>query len=101
MTTMQNVACAMTTVQMESSTDRMVRNAVRRASAVTMPGSAIGRITSNDNVFLPKNEYRLSANDSIEPSTIATSVATRPTLTDVHTASRTPVLCQTCVHQCS
>ena len=54
MTTMQNVACAIATVQIESSMPRTLRNAVRNASAVTMPGSAIGRITSSDNVCRPK-----------------------------------------------
>src|SRR5437588_436538 len=61
---MQNVECATTTVQMDSSMDRMVRKAVRSASAVTMPGSAIGRITSSDSVCRPKKAYRLSANAS-------------------------------------
>ena len=97
---MQNVACAIATVQIDSSIPRMVRKAVRNASAVTMPGSAIGSTTSSDSVCRPKNEYRPSANASSVPSTSAMAVAISPTSSDVTTAARTPSLPSALDHQC-
>ena len=46
---------------------------VRKASAVTMPGRAIGSTTSRDTVCLPKNVYRPRANARSMPSTSATA----------------------------
>jgi hypothetical protein len=51
--TMQNVACATTMVTKPSSQPNRVRNALLRAMPVTIPGSAIGRITSSDTVSRP------------------------------------------------
>ena len=51
--TMQNVACAITIVTNPSSQPKIVRNALFSAIPVTMPGSAIGRITSSDTVSRP------------------------------------------------
>ena len=53
--TMQNVACAITTVHMLSGTPRMVVNMLFRAMPVTMPGNAIGRITRRLMTSRPKN----------------------------------------------
>jgi hypothetical protein len=65
---------------------------------VTMPGSAIGSTTSSDTVSRPKNRYRCTAKATMLPSTRATAVAPRPALTDVHAASRAPVLDHARVH---
>src|SRR4051794_34051864 len=97
---MQNVACAMTIVQKDSSRPRNVRKPVRKASAVTMPGRAIGSTTSNDSVCLPKNVYLPSANARSVPSTSATVVATMPTSIEVSTADRTLRLPNVSDHQC-
>lgn len=97
MVTMQNVACPTITVNRPSwipSGDSTVRKALLSAMPVTMPGSAIGRMTSSDTVSRPKNRYRCTANAAIVPSTHATAVAPRPALTEVHSADRTPPFCQ-------
>ena len=52
---MQNVAWAITTVHMLSETPRMVVNMLFRAMPVTMPGSAMGRITRRLMTSRPKN----------------------------------------------
>ena len=52
---MQNVAWPMTIVKSPSGTPS-VANVVDSAIPVTMPGRAIGRITTNEIVSRPKNE---------------------------------------------
>ena len=54
-TTMQNVACATTMVRNPRSSPSMAVKAELSASPVTMPGSAIGRITSSETASRPKN----------------------------------------------
>ena len=60
------------------------------AIPVTMPGSAIGRITSSEIELRPKNLYRVSASASRLASTRAIAVAPSPASTDVRRASRGP-----------
>ena len=52
---MQNVACPTITVNSVRSTCSTCVNVEFRAMPVTMPGSAIGRITKNEMVSRPKN----------------------------------------------
>ena len=49
------------------------------ASAVTIPGNAIGRISANEIESRPKNLARAIANDASVPSVRAISVAKIPT----------------------
>ena len=62
------------------------------ATPVTTPGSAIGRTTRNEIVSRPKNRKRATANEARLPRRSAIPVATAPTLIDVQSASRAPVL---------
>ncbi len=59
------------------------------ASPVTMPGSAIGRITAKVITSRPKNEYRATAREASVPRTRARAVATRAARIDSFSASRT------------
>ena len=68
------------------------------ATPVTMPGSAIGRMTSRLMARLPKKSNRASAMPSSDPSTSAIAVAPRPALTEVHSASRGPWACRARSH---
>ena len=68
------------------------------ATPVTMPGSAIGRITSRLITRLPKKSNRVSARASSAPSTSAIAVAPSPALTEVHSASRGPWACSARSH---
>ena len=54
-----------------------------------MPGSAIGRITSNVIVSRPKNAKRAIASESSVPRTSASTVAPSAACTDISSASRT------------
>ena len=67
---------------------------------VMIPGRAIGSSSRNDTDSRPKNRKRWMANAAIEPSTIATPVATSPTLTESHKAERASGLCQATENQC-
>ena len=99
--TMQNVACAITTVRKPRSMPSMVRKALLRAMPVTMPGSAIGRMISSDTVLRPKKRVRRSASPASVPSTRAITVASSATSRLVSSASRAPVLWAASFHQCS
>jgi hypothetical protein len=99
-TTTQNVACATTSVSRDSGTPRIVRKALFSAMPVTMPGNAIGRITSSDTASRPKNLYRCSDIAASVPSTSATAVDSRPTTTEVRSASSAPALCAARDHHC-
>src|SRR5687768_1962837 len=78
---MQNVACAITIVQVLNPISRRAIDD-RRAMPVTMPGSAIGRITRNETASLPKNFVRYTAAASRLPNTRAIPVAAEATTTD-------------------
>ena len=62
------------------------------AMPVTIPGSAIGRITRNEIVSRPKKRWRATASDARVPRIIATPVASSPTFTEYQSASRAPTL---------
>src|ERR1022692_891375 len=85
---MQNVACPITIVQ----SDRLMcpkRKNEFSAMPVTIPGSAIGRISRNVTDSRPKKRNRAIANAAIEPSTIAVDVASTAARTDSQIALRT------------
>ena len=63
-----------------------------RATPVTIPGSAIGRMTRNEIVSRPKNRKRDTASEARVPRTSANAVAAKPTLSEVRKASRAPGL---------
>src|SRR5215207_7966057 len=89
---MQNVAWAITTVQIESGTPMIVRKKLFSAIPVMMPGSAIGRMMSRLIASRPKNENRCSAIEMRVPSTSEMIVAMIAICTLVSTASRAPAL---------
>ncbi len=88
---MQNVACATITVKYPNGTPPALK-AELSAMPVTMPGSAIGSTTSRLITSRPKNRYRWTAKARQVPSTRASAVAPRPTLTLVQSADRAPAL---------
>ena len=57
---------------------------------MTMPGSASGRMTTNEIVSRPKKRWRETANAASVPSSSAIAVAPVAAFSDVHSASRTP-----------
>ena len=63
-----------------------------RATPVTIPGSAIGRMTRNEIVSRPKKRWRETASEASVPSTSAIAVAAAPALIEVTKASRAPSL---------
>src|SRR6478609_4637896 len=89
---MQNVACAITTVQIEGGTPMIVRKKLFSAIPVMMPGSAIGKMISRLIASRPKNEKRCSASEMSVPSTSDSKVATTATSRLVSTASFAPAL---------
>ena len=52
------------------------------AMPVTIPGSAIGRMTRNEIVSRPKNRWRATAIEASVPSSSASAVARSPALTE-------------------
>src|SRR4051794_28293424 len=91
--TMQNVACPITIVQYERSTDQNWKNEFR-AMPVMIPGSAIGSTSSSEIDWLPKKRKRCRPNAANEPSSSAIVVATRPAFSDSANACRISSLCQ-------
>src|SRR5512132_3535666 len=57
------------------------------AMPVRIPGSAIGSTSRNEIASRPKKRKRCTANAAADPSTIATSVAVTPALSDSQSAS--------------
>ena len=99
--TMQNVACAITTVQIDSGMPMIVRKKLFSAMPVMMPGSAIGRMISRLIASRPKNSNRCSAIEMSVPSTSEMTVAMIATCTLVSTASRAPALSNAFPHHSS
>ena len=62
------------------------------ASPVTIPGSAIGRMTAKVMTSRPKKRYRATASDASVPSTSAIAVAQSAAMTEILSASRTSSL---------
>ena len=68
------------------------RNVAFSAMPVTIPGSAIGRMTRNEIASRPKKRYRETAIAASDPSTSAIRVAPRAAFKETSNASRTPGL---------
>ena len=75
-----------------SSTPRTWVKLVFSAMPVTIPGSAIGRMTRNEIVSRPKKRWRATAREARVPRTSAMAVASAPASSDRMNASRAPVL---------
>src|SRR6476661_5411311 len=88
---MQNVACPMTIVKNPSGTWNVAK-VVESAMPVTIPGSAMARMTTNEIVSRPKNEYRATASAAKAPRTIETAVAPSAHTIEVKKACWRPVL---------
>ena len=68
------------------------RNVAFSAIPVTIPGSAIGRMTRNAIASRPKKRYRATASAASVPSSSAIAVAPRAAFSETRSASRTPGL---------
>ena len=77
---MQKVAWPTITVKRLSGTPRTWVKVLLRATPVTIPGRAIGRITRKEIVSRPKKRWRATASAARVPSTSAIAVATTPGL---------------------
>src|SRR6476659_1512140 len=88
MTTMQKVAWPTITVKRLRLVPRTWVKVLLRATPVTIPGRAIGRITRNETVSRPKKRWRPTAIAARVPRTIAIAVAATPALIEVSRASR-------------
>src|SRR5438445_12783290 len=102
MITMQKVVCPITMVQSDgvSWCAGLLRKKELSAIPVMIPGSAIGRITTNETTSRPKNEKRWIANAAAEPSRIAATIVTPATLSESTKAWRTSWLAQAARNQC-
>ncbi len=80
---MQKVAWPTITVKRLSGTPRTWVKVLLSATPVTIPGSAIGRITRNEIVSRPKKRWRATASEARVPRTSAIAVAASPTLIEV------------------
>src|SRR5437763_1267963 len=89
---MQNVACPTMIVVSENVWSLNVKNAFS-AMPVMIPGSASGRIRTNEIASRPKKRKRCTAKAAIDPRIIARAVAIRPALTDSQNADRASALC--------
>src|SRR6478735_5332196 len=96
--TMQKVACAITTVQIDSGMPMIVRKKLLSAMPVMIPGRAMGRMTSRLTALRPKKSNRCSARDRRVPSTSEMTVATVATCTLVSTADIAPWLWNALTH---
>src|SRR5689334_20352901 len=92
---MQKVACPMTIVSSDKLTPLKLKNELS-AIPVMIPGSASGRMRTNDTTSRPKNRKRCTANAAIEPSTIAITLEIRPARTDSHSDWRIASLLNVC-----
>ena len=72
-----------------------LRKVVFSAMPVTIPGSAIGRMTRNEIASRPKKRCRATASAASEPSRSAIAVAPSAAFTERSSASRTPGLSST------
>ncbi len=93
-TTTQNVAWPMTIAGMPKLSPGITSTIDESASAVTIPGNAIGRTSANEIVSRPKNLARAIANDASVPSVRAISVAKIPMRNEFTNGWRRLGLCQ-------
>ena len=68
------------------------------ASAVTIPGNAIGNTSANEIASRPKKVARAIAKEASDPSTSAITVAMMPTTNELMTGSRNAGLCHAVVN---
>ena len=83
---MQNVAWPTMIVKRPSSTPNgsgRLRKVALSAIPVTIPGSAIGRMTRNEIVSRPKKRWRATASAASVPSRSAIAVAPSAALSDI------------------
>ena len=99
--TMQKVACATMMVAIPNRTSRMVRKKLLRAIPVTMPGSAIGRMTSRLTASRPKNSKRWRASEIIVPRINEIAVAASAICTLVVMPSSAPAFWNALPHHSS
>src|SRR5215204_3807045 len=85
---MQKVAWPTITVKRLSGTSSTWVKVLEIATPVTIPGSAIGRITRKLIVSRPKKRWRATAREARVPRTRAIEAATTPALIEVTKASR-------------
>ena len=83
MTTMQKVAWPTTIVNRLRSMPRIWVKVELSAIPVTIPGSAIGRITRKEIVSRPKKRCRATASEASVPSTSAIAVAAAPAFSEL------------------
>ena len=93
---MQKVAWPTITVKRLSGTPSTWVKVLLRATPVTIPGRAIGRMTRKEIVSRPKKRWRATASEARVPSTIAIVVAATPALSEVRKASRTDSFSNAC-----
>src|SRR6266516_6029180 len=89
---MQKVAWPTTIVHSDRLRPLKAKKALS-AMPVMIPGSAIGRTTTNETTSRPKKRKRCTANAAADPRKIAIEVETSPALTDSQSASRISLLC--------
>src|SRR4026209_1636656 len=97
-TTTQKVACPTMIAGMPKFSPGIASTIDDNASAVTIPGKAIGRTSANEIVSRPKNLARAIANDASVPSTRAINVAQIATRKELVTGCRRSVLCHAVVN---
>ncbi len=85
---MQKVAWPTITVSRLSGMPSTWVKVLLRATPVTIPGRAIGRITRKEIVSRPKKRWRATASEARVPSRSAIAVATTPALIEVRSDSR-------------
>ena len=85
---MQKVAWPTITVSRLRLTPSTWVKVLLRATPVTIPGRAIGRITRKEIVSRPKKRWRPTASAARLPRTSAIAVATMPASIEVSSASR-------------
>jgi hypothetical protein len=84
---MQKVAWPMTIVVSENCTPPNAKNEFS-AIPVMIPGSAIGRTSTNETASRPKKRKRCTANAAADPRTTAIAVARSAARTESHSAWR-------------
>ena len=97
-TTTQNVAWPTMIAGMPKFSPGIASTIDDRASAVTIPGNAIGSTSANEIVSRPKKRARAIANDAREPSTSAMIVAKIPMRNELATGCRRAWLCSAFVN---
>src|SRR5437763_15072024 len=98
---MQKVAWPAITVKRLKETPSTWVKVFDSATPVTIPGSAIGRMTRNETVSRPKKRWRATASDASVPRISAIAVATNDTLSEVSSGPPGPALPYARENQCN